>query len=225
MMQKWLAFALFLLLAGCYGVPQDRLPSEEDAATSAFKCERSMRTACIQGTVTAAPDIVINGKTFLDSEDFALMFKDLVTVQDKEGDDLSEEDYKVELLTGVTNQDFTRGFEVFVKGSDARTTEVLRSGAFLLNYLRPGLYDVRAQKKLVFKVTPNTDLLVETKKDDGEVEVAKASEKYYCATLQAEKTFEVQRGDQITPVFDEFELYWRDQGCKGEELQFGVVRL
>lgn len=222
MQALWLSALLGLLATGCYEVPQDRLTDDIDSSMDRDiqQCSMSLRTGCVQGTIMAAPEIYVNNRKFEDSEDFALMFSELVTVENKDGETLDRDLYSIELMTPINNRHFTNDFQIYLRGSDARTTDVLRNGSFQLNHLRPGVYDVRAQRKLVFKVTKNEVL----DKDSGDVLEAE-SEKFYCATLKSEQTLQLGSGQRVDPVFEEFDLFWREQGCSGEELNFGIVTL
>lgn len=216
---SWFSF-LGLIFTGCYDVSQDRLVDITEREVQGQTCSAGLKTGCLMGTILAAPEIYVNNQQFEDSEDFALMFSDLVTVESKSGETLSDEAYDIELLSEINNRQFGKGFTIYVRGHETRSLKVSRDGKFYIDYLQPGYYDLYAQRKLSFKVKQQASFDAES----GEM-VRKATEKVYCATLKSETMIQVYAGEKVTPVLEDFDLIWREAGCKEDAANLGIVTL
>lgn len=220
MLRLSLGFITLLLLGGCYDASQDRLIEDENFYGENIRCQHSYSSGCIEGTVLSAPDIYINNKIFEDSDDFAQTFGDLVKVTDEKGNLIERDAYQLSLVTPLGNREFTKDFTVYIKGRDARQVGVLRNGQFYIDNLKYGVYEIRAQRKIRFKISRDVEV------EDGEGSlVTQTQEKEYCATLKAEDTLHVYSGRRVSTIFEDFELTWRDRSCGEAEGELNIVTL
>ena len=216
---RTLGLSLSLVLAtGCY------VESVDDRMTDAGTYDTSKRTplnlkdscnydyksGCFIGTIPSSPDITVDGKTFMDVNDLANRFHELIDVTGV--DDMEElvegEDFELKLATQLNNENFTRGFEVYLKGEYYKTARVLASGQFAFNKLPEGEYMVRVQRPVRFVL--ERTVIEETA--EGEL-VETDVKKHICATLFSDAPVQVNLTERERKTFDNFELYVTGDEC------------
>lgn len=196
------------------------------------QCRVTALKGCFDGHVISKKEFLVEGKTFFNADDLASRFAELITVE-RLGDQLKDgEDYRLELLTGMDNPSFLQGFEYYLSGATVRAGNVRNNGVFNINELTEGTYDLRLQKALQFQVIQTiTQAPLPDERDASRAKPAEstASEaavettpellerqtvvKTYCATLYADKTIDIRRGERVWEPLNEFRLHVIDRDC------------
>ncbi len=224
MIQRVLAgLGLVMLLSGCYVDSMDDRPptapgfslDEEGNSPRANKSDAGecrfmgMGRGCMDGYIVVN-DMTIAGKHFHNADVFANQFHDLIAVERKEnGESLIEgEEFELNLLSGIGNKTFARGFEFYVSG-DALIDGAVRKNHFAVNRLREGTYDIRIEKKLKFEVIYKELVL----NAEGE-ETEEDRQDIYCASIYSDTDFEVTSANRTVVSFKEFNLHLTNDVCE-----------
>lgn len=197
-----LSAALLFTVSGCYIQEPEPLSRE----TNRGDCRSSKRTGCLAGQVVVAPFVYLEGKEYFDADDLGRKFREIVEVQTESGDTLTTRDYDIQIVPEITNENFTRDFQVYVKGEKVIHTRANESGAFRVNNLEEGDYTVRVQKKFSMKLSH---------KANGTA--AAAEEKTFCFVIYAEDSgLQLLPGEKQYRSLDNFRLQMLDQECKSD---------
>jgi len=217
MKRHFVAFALVLpMVAGCYvdrAEDRDQVGSSNQpgvSKTPVGECRYSFSTGCFEGEIPAAPNITVKEKSFFDVNDLKTRFSELVEVKFDDRDAGGAEP-EFTLLSQLDNRNFSKGFQIFVKGKDSRAADPLATGGFVLNNLPEDVYQVRVAKPIKFKFSQMTSVSDAVNPDAPAQQVLK--EKIFCATLFAETAVEVRAGERTRFVFDDYDLYVTDHAC------------
>jgi hypothetical protein len=147
--------ALLLSTAGCYVDDlQERAPSTADADRNGYDCRLTLSTGSFDGHILTETEFSIEGKTFFNADDLAVptRFAELVTIK-KDGVALKAgTDFDVVLVSQLGRDNFADDFEYFLNGEGTRSGAVRGDGNFSVNELREGLYDLRVQKAIRFRI-------------------------------------------------------------------------
>ncbi len=200
-MRRLLMSATFLLVAsGCYVQEADPIPRDFNRG----ECRASKKTACLAGQVVVAPFVYLEGREYFDADDLGRKFREVVAVQTESGETLTSADYDIQVVPEITNENFTRDFQVYVKGEKVFHTRANESGSFRINNLEQGDYSVRVQKKFMMKLSHKSN------------EAASATEeKTFCFVIYAEDSgLQLIPGEKQYRSLDNFRLQMLDQECK-----------
>jgi len=223
------------LVSGCYVDPgqQDRAPStaggetvpnsSQDTSGSSLTdqatCHYVIGRGCFDGHIAALQEFTVDGKQFFNADDLATRFSELLTV-DSAGQPLAAgQGYKLTMLTPVDNQSFVTGFAYDLKGERPTSGQVRDNGNFSINDLPEGTYDLRVQKAVRFELSASaaTSPAANAAGDDvpspSSVSPKAAVAKTYCATLYADTTLDVRRGQRTWNSFSDFKLHVTDNVC------------
>ncbi len=180
------------------------------------KCKKSESTGCVYGYVPSAPDLYVEGKKFFDVDELISNFDQLFEVRDYAGKARARDAYSIHWKEEIDNDTFANGFNVYVKGSSAKNSSVLRNGEFSLNYLPEGYYDIRVQRviELDIKVVQNAGSpgTVTAESEDSEAVSEESVESNvkthsYCIALYADNEVEIEEGKIAnTLIFDRYKL-------------------
>jgi hypothetical protein len=212
-MKAWIL--VVTCLAVFVGCSADQFESEREdddlLDVNTGECRQSSATGCLQGQVPAAPDLVVGGEKFFDANDLAAKFKNLLpTVHDTTGKALVADDFDLKWITKLDNESFSDGFHIYLKGASARNQRVMSNGAFAVNRLQPGYYQIRVQKEFKFVLAQRAISASAAEGQTDSQEKAFAPEPLkaaYCATLYAKDSVEIRRGYKTgTVVFDHFDV-------------------
>lgn len=216
-----ISFACAASLFGCYEVEEPSVRKLEpwQRGNGAHldqreECRATHKSACLAGQVVAAPVIRLEGKEFFDADDLGRRFKEMVEVRNDKGESLTLSDYDMSVFPEITNESFIRGFQVYAKGQKVVAKRVNDRGFFRIDYLTPGEYDVRVQKRFQLKLTPK-----------GASTETRSLERTYCFVIYAEENgIDFMRGEKVYKGLDEFNLQMLDSACKNEA-QGAVITL
>lgn len=207
---------------------QEATPMDAEAG----QCRVTALKGCFDGHVIAKKEFLVEGKTFFNADDLATRFSELITVEQLGGDPVNPAKFRIELLTAMDNPSFLHGFEYYLSGGTVRSGTIRNNGVFNISELAEGSYELRLQKAIQFAVhqveeqvpesTPNpspapTPGLAETPAESAALALADqqgaTSAKVYCATLYADKTIDIRRGQRLWEPFNEFRLHVIDREC------------
>jgi hypothetical protein len=215
-----------LLVGGCFVEDvNDRVPAPgTDAAprlTEPGQCRFTATTGCFQGSIPAAPELAVEGYKFMDANDLAQNFAKLIEVEPVAGDDVVSAETDLRLLTQVDNDNFSSGFQVFLRGAEgAKSAESLVGGNFLVNKLVEDTYRVRVQKQIKFELNRKV-----TRQTSAEVEpTTEESTRIFCATLYSDAAADVRAGERTRHVFSDYKLFVSNAEC-GQESSQTALRL
>lgn len=239
-MARWVFGVMATLgLSGCFVEPaSDRipLPSEgggEFEPLDGTRCQKRFSRGCVVGHIPVIK-IYVEGEEFHDADNLYHRFSELVKVRDENGFLLASADYSFSMGTEFDTRTFAKGFEVYLTGGDYKTQSVSSSGEFVLDELAPGSYELRVQKPIKFTVTrqvasqppvesePSQDPVGESDPADDIAQepvepvepVTSETTKTYCATLFADGSVDVRRGEMTRVEFNDFDLHITDQACE-----------
>lgn len=223
-----LGFALALNACGPY--PTDNSDERDNGASSSGQrtltgrtdndrvgsrknqCDHNNKTGCMIGQIVVAPSVYLEGVEYFDMNTLGQSFPKLIQVKDKDGNQLAATDYDVAVDPGLTNETFLRDFALYLKGDRVEQAKIGSDGHFKLNYLEPGTYDIRVQKRFSVTVTPKAE-------KEG------LSKKTYCMTLFSEVIgMEIDENDTTYKGFDDYKIQLMDLECK-EKVKGSIVTL
>ncbi|MEZ4743698.1 MAG: hypothetical protein R3B45_14850 [Bdellovibrionota bacterium] len=184
------------------------------------ECHFTIDKGCFEGHVSPAMELTVENEVFFDANDLAARFAEAITIESDEIDTeealVLGEDYEVKLVTPFNNDDFLKGFVVFVKGEQTSFSQLRAKGNFFIDDLPQGEYKLRVQRPI--------DFLVRYLKKEGE-EVQK-TDKYFCATLYQDHPLEIYPNEKAeSAVFDQFKLYVKNVECTNPHAGGTILRI
>ena len=196
------------------------------------QCLVSLGSGCIDGFLPAGLNIAVEDEVFHDADDFSSGFGDLLLDRSSKSADQFTEGLEFRLITPMGNQAFARGFNYVLMGDVVRSGMVAANGAFKIEGLTQGTYQLRIQKPITFEMKAPADFLEEftqvtdqdgttapSSQDEGvssqaaEVNSAGFITRSLCATVFSERTIVIRSGQRVQSILDDFELRVMDRTC------------
>lgn len=186
--------------------------SSEDENTNG-QCRAKAGLACMSGSVIRAPRITLANDEFFDAEEMGRHIVGNIKIKGSGSQSTGSQGFKVFLNPEITNDNFTRGFKLYVKGERAFEVRIERDGTFSLDNLYPGDYELIVQKKIAVEVTQESPEAIPS----DEFKEQHPSSRELCLTLFAEVTnFFLEKGDRKYIGFDHYEMEVFDFKCSDE---------
>jgi len=211
-------FSAMTIISGCYVESiDDRAPTapgfafDDTSSRSPGECAiKGLSKGCLDGYIVVN-NLTVAGEEFHNADVFANQFDRLINVERKNsGETLVEgEEFDLQLQNVLDTKSFSNGFEYYISG-DALVDGTIRKNYFPVNSIREGSYDIRIEKKIKFGISYK----VAGEPVDGEIVEDEVVERTYCASLYADTSFEIERGQRTKLSFNDFKIFVADNECE-----------
>jgi len=223
---RTISLAALLALGGCYVEDvKDRAPAPGSEpvggrrGNESGQCRYTSTTGCLQASIPAAPELTVDGIKFMDANDLAQRFSELVPIEanDPTEPGVTATEPKLTLSESLDNSSFADEFQIFMRGAEgAKSALALPNGGFIVNKLTEDTYRVRVQKQIRFDISREITRAVTTGDAagaPGAAPVTSEVKKTVCATLYSDAAVDIRMGERTSHVFTNYKLYLTDNAC------------
>lgn len=211
-------------------------PGADHGSRDPAGCRFELGQGCLDGHVDARQQFFVEGKEFFDANDLAAHFGALLHVQ-AGGKDITAggaNGYKLTLATPLDDDSFVTGFGFDLSDQDVvRSGETRTDGAFAIDDLPPGSYNLRVLKSIKFTLAPPdaasptapgatptpTNPTPVTPPATPQIAAADGTVKDYCATLYEDQSVNVRESQQAAEMLSNFRLRLSSGDCDSGEGQ------
>ena len=179
-------------------------------------CDLGPKTGCVTGQL-GTTKVTLDGAEYFDANTLVRAAASKLPLVDDKGSQLvAGRDFEATLVQPLTNETFPDNFFVYVRGDETRAPSAVTSkGAFKINYLDAGVYDISAQRKFDLKVADKR--VAVTTQTDGQPNTVKEEPKgdrALCLVVYGEaKAVEISRNARQTITIDHYKTELLDKAC------------